>query len=132
MIWVHVIVILALASGLLALVRARLIQVDLFFPWFVAVVVLGFAATQPGFVNWLGAQLGILYPPIAVVFLSIFLLVGVVVTLTIFVTRLRERQVAIIQHLALSELGIQEERLRDARVGAIGLGPPAGPAGRGF
>jgi len=41
----HLLIVGALALGLTTLVRAKLIQVDLFFPWF--------ASTNPGFVNWL-------------------------------------------------------------------------------
>ena len=104
----HFLIVLALAVLLVTLVRLRLIQVDLFFPWFVAVVVLGLASSQPAFVNWLGAKLGILYPPIAVVFLVIFLLVGVIVTLTISVTRLRGRQAAMARRIAALELDWQE------------------------
>ena len=106
----HVLIVAALALGLMALVRAKLIQVDLFFPWFVAVLVLGVASTSPDFVNWLGLRLGILYPPTAVVFLVIFLLVGILVTLTISVTKLRERQAALVQHLAALTLEMQENR----------------------
>lgn len=107
---IHLLIVASLAAALMALVRAKLIQVDLFFPWFVAVVVLGFASTSPGFVNWLGSRLGILYPPIAIVFLVIFLLVGILVTQTISLTRLRARQAAMVQHLAALELGLQEDR----------------------
>ena len=105
----HILIVAALTLGLMGLVRAKLIQVDLFFPWFAGVVVLGFASTSPDFVNWLGPRLGILYPPIAVVFLVIFLLVGVLVTLTISVTKLRARQVAIVRRLAELELERQED-----------------------
>lgn len=105
---IHLLIVLSLAALLIVLLRARLVQVDLFFPWFVSVVVLGLASTQPAFVNWLGAQLGILYPPIAVVFLVIFLLIGVVVTLTVSVTRLRMRQAAMARHIAAIELSAQE------------------------
>jgi hypothetical protein len=105
----HVLIIAALALGLMTLVRAKLIQVDLFFPWFFAVVVLGIASTSPDFVNWLGPRLGILYPPLAVVFLVIFLLVGILITLTISVTKLRARQAAMVQHLAALTLELQED-----------------------
>ena len=101
-------VVLILALGLALLVRARLIQVDLLFPWFFGVVVLGFASTSSAFVEWLAALLGILYPPIAIVFLTIFLLVGVLVTLTVAATRLRARQAAIVRDIAGWRLDMQE------------------------
>lgn len=104
----HFLIIAALAVALAVLVRAKLIQVDLFFPWFVGVLILGFASTNPDFVNWLGPRLGIVNEPIAVVFLVIFLLVGILITLTISVTRLRARQAAMVQQLAALELDLQE------------------------
>jgi hypothetical protein len=109
---IHILIVAALALALMLMVRAKLIQVDLFFPWFVGVVILGIASTNPGFVNWLGPRLEILYPPIAVVFLVIFLLVGILVTLTISVTRLRARQVAMVKQLAEMELDRQEAGAR--------------------
>ncbi len=104
----HLTIIVSLAAALAALVRFRLIQVDLFLPWFAGIVVLGFASTQPTFVNWLGQKLGILYPPIAVVFLVVFLLVGIVVALTVSLTRIRARQLDIVRYLAAQELDAQE------------------------
>lgn len=105
----HAAIVVMLAVGLLALVRARIIQIDLLFPWFVGIVVLGLASTQPGFVDWAGAQLGILYPPIAVVFLVIFLLVGVMVMMAVSLTRLRARQSAIVRRMAAQDLDAQED-----------------------
>jgi hypothetical protein len=107
---VHSLIVLGLAIGMLILVQRRLIQIDLFFPWFVSITVLGVASTSPAFVEWLGAALGILYPPIAVIFLVFFLLLGVIVSLTISVTRLRQRLGEIAKHQALLELA-QQERL---------------------
>jgi len=105
----HLLIIGALAVALAVLVRAKLIQIDLFFPWFSGVLILGFASTNPGFVNWLGPRLGILYPPIAVVFLVIFLLVGILISVTISLTRLRARQAEMARHIASLELGLQEK-----------------------
>lgn len=105
---IHLFIVIALSTFLIILVRARLVQIDLFFPWFVSLVILGLLSTQPMFVNWIGEKLGILYPPIAVLFLVIFLLIGIVVTLTISVTRLRERQASLARHLAEIELSQQE------------------------
>jgi hypothetical protein len=106
----HLLIVLLLAALLLYLVRARLIQVDLFFPWFVALAVLAFASTSPPFVNWLGATFGILYPPIAVIFLVFFLQLGIIVSLTIVLTRLRDRVSALAKHDALRSLSEQERR----------------------
>ena len=109
----HLLIVGMLTIGLLLLVRARLIQVDLLLPWFVALVVLGFASTQPTFVNWLGTKLGILYPPIAVIFLVIFLLVGIVVVLSVAISHLRARQLAMVRQIAAMELAAQEGAARE-------------------
>lgn len=110
----HLLIVLALAVALLMLLRARLIQIDLLFPWFVALAVLGFASTNPRFVDWLGAALGIAYAPIAVVFLVFFLQLGIIISISISLSRLRERQVAMARHDALRALAEQERVAKDS------------------
>lgn len=105
---IHSLIVLALALAIVMLVRLRLMYVDLFFPWFVAIAVLGWASTSPRFVDWLGAVLGIIYAPIAVIFLVLFLLLGVIVTLTVSLTRLRDRLTAMAKYEALRVLAEQE------------------------
>ena len=100
----------ALAVGLVLLVRRGLIHVDLSFPWFAAIIFLGFASTDESFVEWAAAQVGILYPPIAVIFLVIFIVLALITILLISLTRLRYRQIQIIRYLAASELARQENR----------------------
>lgn len=101
-------IILFLALALVMLVRRGLIQVDLSFPWFLAIVVLGLLSTQEAFVGWLAARLGILYAPIAIVFVTIFMLLGLVTALLVGLTRLRRRQIQIVRYLAALELAGQE------------------------
>jgi len=101
-------IILFLALALVMLVRRGLIQVDMSFPWFVAIVVLGLLSTQQAFVGWVGARLGILYPPIAIVFITIFILLGLVTALLVALTRLRRRQIQIVRYLAALELDRQD------------------------
>lgn len=101
-------IILFLVLALVMLVRRGLIQVDLSFPWFLAIVVLGLLSTQETFVGWLAARLGILYAPIAIVFVTIFMLLGLVTALLVGLTRLRRRQIQIVRYLAATELAGQE------------------------
>ncbi|MBM3508317.1 MAG: DUF2304 domain-containing protein [Alphaproteobacteria bacterium] len=107
----HHLIVLTLALLLAVLVRARLMQIDLSFPWFVALAVLAFASTNPAFVNWLGGAFGILYPPLAVVFLVFFLLLGIIVSMAIMLSLLRERVLAMVKQDALLALSDQERRL---------------------
>ncbi len=108
---IKIAVMLGVGILLLLLVRKDVIQIDLSFPWFAAIVMLGFASTSPAFVAWLAGMLGIVFAPLAVVFLVIFLMLGIIVVLTIGLTRVRRRQIRIIRHLAALELAAAERRL---------------------
>lgn len=110
---IQVFIIAALAIGLLLLVRRGLIHVDLSFPWFAAIIVLGFASTNESFVEWAADQVGILYAPIAIIFLVIFIILVLITILLMSLTRLRYRQIQIIRYLASFELARQENQPRD-------------------
>ena len=112
---IKLVIIVSLAVGLFLLVRRRLIHVDLAFPWFLAIIILGLASTQESFVNWVGAQLGILYAPIAIIFIVIFIILGLITVLLMSLTRLRHRQIQIVRHLAAVELAQQENRTAERR-----------------
>ncbi len=102
------IIIIALAIGLLLLVRRRLIYVDLTFPWFVALVVLGLASIFEDFVATVAGILGIHFEPLSVVFIAIFILLAIITTLLISVTAIRRRQIDIVRTMAMSDLAAQE------------------------
>ena len=101
-------IIIILTACLLILVRRGLIQADLSMPWFLALVIFGCLSTNDGFVNFLGAALGILYPPLAVVFITITILLGLITVLLISLTRLRQRQMSIVRRMAELELALQD------------------------
>jgi hypothetical protein len=105
---IELIIIMFLSASLILLVRHGLIQADLSMPWFIALIVLGFSSTNDSFVNWVGAKLGILYPPIAVVFITITIVLGLITVLLMAFTRLRQRQMNIVRRLAELELAHQE------------------------
>lgn len=109
---IQIFIIVGLAIGLVLLVRRGLIHVDLSFPWFAAIIILGFASTNSAFVEWAAAQLGILYAPIAIIFIVIFIILGLITVLLMSFTRLRYRQIQIVRYLAASDLARQEDRLR--------------------
>jgi hypothetical protein len=106
---IQVAIIIGLALLLLHLVRKGLIQVELSMPWFLALFILGLLSTNAGFVNWIGDSLGILYRPLAVVFVTIFIVLGLITMLLIVVTRLRARQTLLVRRLARLELEPQEQ-----------------------
>ena len=104
----ELIIIIILATCLIFLVQRGLIQADLSMPWFLALIVFGFLSTNDSFVDWVGAALGILYPPLAVVFITITLLLDLITVLLIAFTRLRQRQMSIVRRLAELELAQQD------------------------
>ena len=120
-------IILFLALALVMLVRRGLIQVDLSFPWFLGIIVFGLLSTQEAFVAWVAARLGILYPPIAIVFITVFILLGLVTALLVGLTRLRRRQLQIVRYLAAMELERQELAGHGSGSGNRTPGPILGP-----
>jgi hypothetical protein len=109
---IHVAIVAGLTLALFLLVRRGLIHVDMSFPWLVAILVLGFFSTSERFVNWTAAQLGIVYEPIAIVFLTIFVLLGLLTMLLISYSSLRRRQIQMMRHMAAQDLAFQERMLR--------------------
>lgn len=105
---IRLVLVLVLAFLLIVLVRRGKIQVDMSMPWLFALVVFGFLSVNPAFVDWVGGLLGILYPPIAIVFITIAILLGLVTVLLIAFSRLHARQIAIVRALAEEKLSRQE------------------------
>ena len=101
-------IIIFLAVCLIYLIHQGLIQVDLSMPWFLALIIFGFLSLNDGFVNWLGNILGIFYPPLAVVFITITILLGLITVLLIAFTRMHHQQINIVRRLADIELAIQD------------------------
>ena len=110
---IHVAIVVGLTLALFLLVRRGLIHVDMSFPWLVAILVLGFLSTNDRFVSWAAARLGIVYEPIAIVFLTIFVLLGLVTMLLIGYSGLRSRQIHMMRQLAAQDLAHQERVLRE-------------------
>jgi hypothetical protein len=100
----HILILLFLGTTLLILVRKRLIQVELVVPALLAVFVLAILSMSPVFVDTIGIILEIGYAPIGVLFIIIFLIFWTIVVLAMAMTRLRTRQIALIQHIALKEI----------------------------
>lgn len=93
---------IALAFGLL--VRRNLLQVDLTFPWFLAIVVLGLASTSNSFVRGLADVFGVVSDAMAVILIAMGLMLAIITTLAIALSRIRARQIAIVRKLASQDL----------------------------
>lgn len=111
---VRTLIILGLCALFLLLLRRRLVHVDLSFPWFVAVIVLGFAYNNPLIDEVLVGFLAVAYPIYAVIFLTLFIFFGLVTAVLIMVTRDHRRQISILRGLARIDLGRQESELAKA------------------
>ena len=109
-------IIIILTVCLILLVRRGSIQADLSLPWFLSLIVFGFLSTDDNFVEWVGAALNILYPPIAVIFITITILLGLITVLLIAFTRIRQRQIYIVRRLAELELAHQETSRMDEKL----------------
>ena len=102
--------VIAVALVMLFLVRRNLLQVDLSFPLFAAIVVLGFASMNEGFIDWIAVQLDIIYAPLAIILIAIAILLALITVLTIVLSHLRRRQLLILRYLVAADLGRQEAR----------------------
>ena len=109
------IIIATLALILIVLIRRKLLQVDLSFPLFASLVLLGFASMSDQFILWAAAALGIVYPPVAIIFMAIAILLGLITILAVAYSQLRYRQLMLLRYIAETELGRQElERRTDS------------------
>jgi len=108
-------IILVLLLLFLLLLRRRLIHVDLSFPWFVAIIVLGFVYNNPLVEVVLVKILVVAYPIYAVLFLTLFILFGLVTAVLIMVTRDHRRQVLLLRGMARLDLARQEAEFAGKR-----------------
>jgi len=89
------------------LIRKRLLNIDLSFPWFASLAVLAVASTSPAFIQGTARLLGIVYAPLIVILLALFILLGLITVLGVYITELRRRQILIIRKLAQYDLDTQ-------------------------
>jgi hypothetical protein len=108
------IAVLALAALFLILIRQKLLQVDLSFPLFVGLVVLGFASMSHDFIDWIAAKLDILDAPRAIIMITIAILLALYISLAVAYSRLRQRQQLLVRHIIGAELSDQEKSFNPA------------------
>jgi hypothetical protein len=101
----------ALAAFFLILIRQKLLQVDLSFPLFAGLVVLGFASMSHDFIDWIAARLDILDAPRAIIMITIAILLALYTSLAVAYSRLRHRQILLIRHIVGRELSAQEKSI---------------------
>lgn len=107
-------VVIVLAVTLLMLIRRNRLQVDMSFPLFLALVILGFASMSRGFIDWVADTLDIVDEARAIVLIAITILLAIVTILAVAYSSLRHRQVMLLRHIARLELDRQEVELKSA------------------
>lgn len=105
-------IVIMLTVVILMLVRRHYLQVDISFPLFLALLVLGFASMSRGFIDWLAGSLEVVDEARAIVLIAIGILLGMVTILAIVYSNLRFRQVMLLRYIAGSELAKQEKELK--------------------
>ncbi len=110
-----ILLILFLLFCLVTLIRKRLLNIDLSFPWFVSMIALAIASTSDIFIHGTANLLGIVYHPLVVIMISLFILLSLVTVLAIYLTEIRRRQILIIRKLALQDIKNQLNSKTDYR-----------------
>ena len=100
--------VLFMVLALAMLIRRNLLQVDLSFPWFLSLVLLALASTSEGFIGWVAGVFGIVNDALVVILISMGLFLGIITTLSVALSRVRQRQIRIVRQLALQDLAAKQ------------------------
>jgi len=100
---------------LVMLVRKRLLNIDLSFPLFVSIIALSLASTSQTFIRGTANFLGIVYHPLVVIMIALFIIMSLTTVLAIYITELRRRQILIIRKLALQDIEKQSTILDEVK-----------------
>lgn len=106
-----ILVVVILVLLLLFLVRRNYLQVDLTFPLFAGLILLGVASLSTDFIDWIAALLNIAVAPRAIILITIAILLAIITVLAIALSRLRQRQIMIVRFLAQQDLERQQSKL---------------------
>ncbi|PPR79533.1 MAG: hypothetical protein CFH01_00364 [Alphaproteobacteria bacterium MarineAlpha2_Bin1] len=101
-------VIIFLSIGFFILLWKKLIHIDISFFLFLALIFLGFFSLNDTFVSFIADLFSIKYEPIAIVFLTIFILLCINITLLIFITKINLKHIALVKKVAAIELEQQK------------------------
>jgi hypothetical protein len=107
MIWTKLAIVLFFFVTFVVLVRKRLLNIDLSFPWFLSLVIVAIGSTSPLFIQGTAKLFGIVYAPLVVILLVLFIYLGLITVLGIYITELRRRQILIVRKLAQYDLDKQ-------------------------
>jgi hypothetical protein len=111
----EVLTILSLVGMMLVLfsVRRSHIRVEYSVSWLAATVILLLLSREPAVFNWIASELGLTYPPLALVILVFCVFIVVIYRLSVVISDLKDANIAMAQRLAILEFHLQgrdEER----------------------
>lgn len=107
-----------LAGGLYLLVRRRLLHIDLSFFLLLALLLLSAASLSQSFILFAADIFGIVYEPLVIILIALFIVLCLVTLLSSYLTRLQQRHIAMVRRLAAMELA-QQETGRQVGEGAL-------------
>ena len=102
-------IIIFLLLSLLLLLWKKLIHIDVSLFFFLALIFLGFISLNDKFVSFIANIFSIKYEPIAIVFMTIFLLLCLITMLLILITKLNTKHIALVKKVAEIELEKQKK-----------------------
>ena len=94
-------------------VRRAHIRVEYSVSWLAAAIILLVLSRSPGAFNWIAEQLGLTYPPLALMMLVFCVFLVVIYRFSVVISDLKDSNIAMAQRLAIVEFHLQnrnEER----------------------
>jgi hypothetical protein len=104
---------LVLMLVILYSVRRSRIRVEYSVSWLAAAIILLVLSRSPGAFNWIAEQLGLTYPPLALMMLVFCVFLVVIYRFSVVISDLKDSNIAMAQRLAIVEFHLQnrnEER----------------------
>jgi hypothetical protein len=88
-------------------VRRSHIRVEYSVSWLAAAVILLVLSRSPGALNWIAVQLGLTYPPLALMILVFCVFLVVIYRFSVVISDLKDGNIAMAQRLAIVEFQLQ-------------------------
>ena len=98
-----------LIAVILFSVRRSHIRVEYSVSWLAAAIILLVLSRSPSFFDWIAAQLGLTYPPLALMMLVFCVFLAVIYRFSVVISDLKDANIAMAQRLAIVEFQLQNK-----------------------
>src|SRR5207237_10772734 len=98
---------LVLMVVILYSVRRSRIRVEYSVSWLAAAIILLVLSRSPGAFNWIAEQLGLTYPPLALMMLVFCVFLVVIYRFSVVISDLKDSNIAMAKRLAIAEFHLQ-------------------------